>query len=715
MDQIAISELEGAIFPAIASTSLPGDIDLHVAVSPEPYVAPTFRVVEGCFPAEVIFIKAPAAVGKSVTAQYLSAKRNAPLLNLAEVAVAAASFRGLLTDWAISAEDAFHKGQLPIIVDALDEGRLWSGENSFTAFLEGTVKFLTRSNRAIANPTKLILLGREESAEFSQLAVNMEDENVTTCTLQLDFFAQDEAFQLIGLYAEKELRRLCATEQISISDYDRRSTLLSGRPMRDLKFAFFRAIESALGIEPDHLWDEERGRTFAGYAPVLASIGTLLAEVENPLLITNRLREAATPEAWDIIITVIQEILEREKKKLTNKLQGMEAIPENAYDQHEQLAYLTQLLGGQERIVFTGRVKFNSDHDTSKYLDKVSQFSREHPFIRSGKMANEVLGSIALAYAVCEGIDIHEDSYLSLLRELSDGPFLWRSVRRDMLSQGDPLIDGRLLGYLLRSYWNDPMEMTTFGQPVKLREVGDGSIDVRVGIEESNQTRFRVMPPVTIYGTMRDCDLEAHNLELTMDGLIRKGGSRGSLLRFYGKNSILCKDLRYSAVSTEISGSLWLDALNVTIQAQQPKIRINDKSSYGWGTIVQSSDPWRQLTRPTLSDPYRENTEIVELFETCQRNLPNMIVLLENYSIPEGDSALLWARRYGQAFSSFMRLLVTNGFVERTMMQSSERENKYRISARADTPWEELLAACEINANVRPVIRDLVKKVRKEL
>ena len=142
--------------PQLHPLPYPATIDLHVAVSPEPYVAPTFRVVEGCFPAEVIFIKAPAAVGKSVTAQYLSAKRNAPLLNLAEVAVAAASFRGLLTDWAISAEDAFHKGQLPIIVDALDEGRLWSGENSFTAFLEGTVKFLTRSNRAIANPTKLI-------------------------------------------------------------------------------------------------------------------------------------------------------------------------------------------------------------------------------------------------------------------------------------------------------------------------------------------------------------------------------------------------------------------------------------------------------------------------------------------------------------------------------------------------------------------------------
>ena len=715
MDQIVISELESAISLAIASTSRSGDIDLQVAVAPEPYISPTFRVVEGQFPAEVIFIKAPAAVGKSVTAQYLSAKRNAPLLNLAKVAVAAASFRGLVTDWATSAEEAFHKGQLPIIVDALDEGRLWSGENSFTAFLEGTVKFLTQRNRATANPTKLILLGREESAEFAQLAVNIENEHVTTCTLQLDFFAQDAAFQLIGLYAENELKRLRAMEQINDSDYDRRLTLLSGQPMKDLKFAFFQAIESALEIEPDHLWDDDRGRTFAGYAPVLASIGTLLAEVENPLLITNRLQEAATREAWDIINTVIQEILEREKKKLTNNLQGMEVIPENAYDQHEQLAYLTQLLGGRERIVFTGRVKFNSDHDTSKYLDKVSQFSREHPFIRSGKMANEVLGSTALAYAVCEGIDIHKDSYLSLLRELSDGPFLWRSVRRDLLSQDDPLLDGRMLGYLVRSYWNDPMEMTTLGQPVKLREVGDGSIDVRVGVGENNATRLRVTPPVTIYGTMRDCDIEAPNLELMIDGLIREGSSRGSSLQFYGNNRILCRDLEYSVSSTEITGSLWLDASNVTGQAQQPKIRINEGSSYGWGAIVRSNDPWSQLTRPTLSDPYSETTEIVELFETCQRNLPNMIVLLENYSIPEGDNALLWARRYGEAFSSFMRLLVTSGLVERAVMQSSERENKYRISARADTPWEELLAACEINANVRPEIRDLVEKVRKEL
>ena len=459
----------------------------------------------------------------------------------------------------------------------------------------------------------------------------------------------------------------------------------------------------------------ERGRTFAGYAPVLASIGTLLAGVENPIIITNRLRDSATREAWDIINTVIQEILEREKNKLINNLQGIEVIPENAYDQHEQLAYLTQLLGGRDRIVFTGRVKFNSDHDTSKYLDKVSQISREHPFVRSGKMANEVLGSIVLAYAVCEGIDIHDDRYLSLLRELSDGPFLWRSVRRHLLSQDDPLLDGRLLGYLVRSYWNDPMEMTHLGQPVKLREADDESIIVLVGIGESNQTRFRVMPPVTIYGTMRDCDIEANNLELVMDGLIRQGDSRGSLLRFYGENRILCGDLRYSSAYTEITGSLWLDALNVTVQAQQPKIRINKGSSYGWGAIVQSNDPWRQLTRPTLADPYRENTEIVEMFNTCQRNLPNMIVLLENYSIPERDNALLWARRYGDAFSSFIRLLVANGFVERAVMQSSERENKYRISARADTPWEELLAACDIDASVRPEIRDLVERVRKEL
>ena len=291
MDKIAISELESAISSAIASTSRPSDIGFQVAVTPDPYVAPTFRVVEGHFPSEVIFIKAPAAVGKSVTAQYLSARKNAPLLNLAEIAVAAASFRGLVTDWAISAEEAFHNGELPIIVDALDEGRLWSGENSFTAFLEGTVRFLTRRNPATANPTKLILLGREESAEFSQLAVNMENENVSTCTLQLDFFAQHEAFQLIGLYAEKELKRLRATEQLNANDYDRRLTLLSGRPMRDLKLAFFQAIESALDIEPNHLWDNERLPIRLTHSPTTCSVMLFVYNSK----IDPRPRERASP------------------------------------------------------------------------------------------------------------------------------------------------------------------------------------------------------------------------------------------------------------------------------------------------------------------------------------------------------------------------------------------------------------------------------------
>ena len=715
MIQITISELENALSLAIASTSRSSDIDLKVAIAPEPYVSPRFQIVDGDFPSEVIFIKAPAAVGKSVTAQYLSAKRNAPLLNLAEVAVAAGSFRGLVTDWAISAEEAFHRGQLPIIVDALDEGRLWSGENSFTAFLEGTVKFLTRSDRGTTTPTKVVLLGREESAEFSQLAVSMENENVTTCTLQLDFFAREEAFRLIHLYAENELKRLHDANKISDRDYDRRLMLLSGQPMKDLKFAFFVAIESALEIEPEHLWDEERGRTFAGYAPVLASIGTLLAEIENPLIVTNRLQEAATREAWDIINTVIEEILDRERRKLINNLQGFDTIPENAYDQQEQLAYLTQLLGGRERIVFTGHVTFSNEHETAKYVDKVDQFSREHPFIRSGEMANEVLGSIVLAHAVCEGIDIYEDRYFSLLRELSDAPFLWRSVRRDLLTQDDPLLDGRALGYLGRSYWNDPMEVTNLGQPMKLRQVGDGSVEVRVGIGEGRETQFRLVPPVTLYGKIRDCDIEMKDLELTMAGFVRETGARGSVLRFYGNNSILCGNLKYSAVSTEITGSLWLDASIVSVLEQHPEIRISEGSSYGWGKIVRNYDPWRQLSKPTVSDPYREDAAISELFRSCQRNLPNMIVLLENYSIPEGDNALLWARRYGEAFSSFMRLLVTNEFVERTKIQSSERENKYRISARSDTPWDELMAACEIDVNVRPAIRDLVEKVRRQL
>ena len=176
MNQVKLSIIESAIVSAIGPDAQTRT-SIAVAPMPIPYIPPTFRVNDGDLNSEIIFVKAPAAVGKSVTAKYLSSKRNAPLLDLADVAVGTGSLQGLLTEYCSDGVAKFHRGELPIVVDALDEGRILSGENSLEAFLASAMNFL-QSNRSTTDRPKLVFFGREESTELSKLAVEISGEDI---------------------------------------------------------------------------------------------------------------------------------------------------------------------------------------------------------------------------------------------------------------------------------------------------------------------------------------------------------------------------------------------------------------------------------------------------------------------------------------------------------------------------------------------------------
>ena len=581
MRQIDISELENSIV-SVEESNLKVTTGMSVSPMPNPYVPPPFRLVEGDLHAEVLFIKAPAAVGKSITAQYLSAKHNAPFLDLATIAVGTGSLQGLVSDYRQDGRYAFHHGELPIIVDALDEGRLLSGENSLEAFLESAVAFL-QTDRSVTTRPKLVLLGREESADFSHFMISVEGQNITTGTLRLDFFGKDAASILIDMYAQKELNRLHEIGELTKEDYDRRRHLSSSQPMEDLKDAYFSAIEGALEVQPGSLWTENRGRTFAGYAPVLASIGTLLALVTNPIVVTNRLTASNTREAWEVIDTVIQEILQREKTKLKSKLVDLEVVPENAYEPKEQLYYLAQILGGCKSLTPMDNVEFNTEKDSILYMEKVSQISEEHPFVRSRKMANEVLGARIFAHAICHGNNLDEIAHIASLRSLSDGPFLWRSTRRELLMQDEPILDGNFIGYILNSFWNDPMETISHAQRIRMHGTSDGFVNIVVGYREDKAIVFSALPPICLYGNMRDCEIVDEELDLIMEGATLEGGNASSLFRFQGDNSVLCNGLTYDARTTEIGGSLWLHATTVIVSVGNPEIHVRGACQYGWG------------------------------------------------------------------------------------------------------------------------------------
>ena len=382
---------------------------LILAETPVPFVAPTLRYSDvaeaGRFSVEVLFVEASAAVGKSTMARYLSASLMVPLLDLAEVPVSTGSLKSLISDLSGEGDpvNAFHAGQVPIIIDALDEGRLLSSETGFEHFLQTTGELLLQ-DRSVTTHPKLIIFGRHDSIEDAAFWLSVTGEEIRANTVEVGFFHEKAARELIDAYA-----RLDASPDALYRRHP--------GPVNELVDAYFTAIEDALGLPKGQLWIDEQGLEFAGYAPVLAALGVLLAEMDNFSEVVTRLKSHGRREAWSVIETVLEEILKRERQKLCDKLsqQINSVVPEEAYDAREQLTFLTHRLHDRPLDPST-RVGLSAS-DQAKYFAMVKQNLGDHPFVRQGRPTNAVLGSLVLAHAVIH--DLLGDANTRLIADLS--------------------------------------------------------------------------------------------------------------------------------------------------------------------------------------------------------------------------------------------------------------------------------------------------------
>jgi hypothetical protein len=251
---VLVNVLSGPVhFPKVGRTGL-------IAEPPTPFVAPRLDIPgkdRSVIQKEIIFIEASAAVGKTTLARQVSATLKAPILDLAKVPVSTGSLYTLLTD--LEAADksdpvvAFHEGKIPVIIDALDEGRLLSSETGIESFLVSTAELLL-SNRSVTSRPKLVFLARFESIELARQLIELTAPEITRATAQVGFFDKEGAWQLIQAYA--------ATAAKPGSQYQQHP-----EPARDLIAAYFDAIENALGLAAGKLWQNEQGRVLAGYPP----------------------------------------------------------------------------------------------------------------------------------------------------------------------------------------------------------------------------------------------------------------------------------------------------------------------------------------------------------------------------------------------------------------------------------------------------------------
>jgi hypothetical protein len=659
-------------------------------------VAPTLRLLqpdtENPLHAEVIFIKASAAVGKSTLANRLSNVLGIPLLDLATIPVSTGSLKALLMDISGAGNPikSFHSGKLPVIIDALDEGRLLSGEQGLESFLETTGEFLNEDRSCPKRP-KLILFGRYDSIEVAELWLDLTGHNVTTCKMEVAFFAEDAAWKLIHAYADSVAKEKSAYR-------------IHREPVRLLIKAYFDAIESALDLPVGELWSANQGKAFAGYAPVLAAMGSLIAQLDNFKDVTNRLKETGTKEAWQVINTVLKEITDREKRKLCEKAEAKMSgkLPPEAYDTEEQLTLLSQFVHGQQ-LEGSGRVKL-AGSDQTIYQTMVKGYILEHPFVRNREFGNAVLGSVVVAHAIAH--DLLRSADLEQVANLSRQPFLWRAIVQEIST--NPAISGRYLGYLLNSLWNEPVQSN---YRVEISAGDELRASVTIYQNRRRSLTFIATLPIAFFAQIKACEVDVvGKIQLLGDG-------PASSMAFFtrGSSVIICSELDVDAASVRFEGDAWFEAERVSTPSQFRLFVVNG-AKLGWGGNLATRHPWNEIT-PTLAPPYDvvpDDTLTAIATALAQRTMPGgtLILNLDFTPVPE-DPHLRWAaRQFSRQLPLLIKMLVKHKLASHEPLGTSDHGTKLKI--RFEFAWWDLVSALE-KPDAFPKWQSFIAEARREI
>ena len=567
-----------------------------------------------------------------------------------------------------------------MILDALDEGRLLSNDNGFISFLETAAELILDGNRETSGP-KLVMFGRSDATALAELI--FDDKGVARTTLQIEYFDKEAATQLIHTYAVKAAEKDCAY-------------LKHREPANQYVSAYFDKIESALGLVDGTLWQDERGKAFAGYAPVLAAIGSLLPKIDNFQEAMNDLASSGVRDAWGVIEFVLGEIMIRERPKIANPLKGhlSTALPAEAYNPEEQLSLLLQFVQ-RNPLRGSGRLALGA-HDNSKYFEMVQRWLPEHPFLRDYNFTNDVFAAFVYSYAILNGIAL--EGFSAALGGQSRLPFLWRSLAGKLTP--DTLIDGNLLGYILGSFWSDPL--TERDRVVVRTDAGDDAVMVTVSSQGYEDISFVCTSPIMLLG-------QARNISVNITGEIRLDGAgdvRASVFSFYGDVEISAANVRINANVAKVTGDLWLNGSVSTVN--QISLDVEKESNVGWGPSVGEQYPFSRFVS-SLPDPFltTQRSVLAQIVDECMRRFTTATLTLNaDFSPPTNDVYTQWASvRYAQTFPAFINLLVQHGLAVSQPMAASGTQ---KIRVRFSVNWRELAEAVaneHLHAHLQTFVR----------
>lgn len=407
----------------------------------------------------VWLIAAPGAVGKSTLAKEICAATNAVYLDLATAATVAGNY---LVGGLVKAElwSAWQAGESTLLVDALDEARLRVTQSSFEDFLADV------ANVAGTRGVPIVLLGRIGIVEEAWSILN-DKSGLNPPIFDIELFQPARAMTFV----QAAIKRLAIATD---STTGKRTYAHLEGALAAHKSVYEKAVASFV----DHLTAKTSadGRQFAGYAPVLEAVATVIASESNPGKIDDAIESIFKGQ---VLGRVTSEVMVREAGKLANQLAATVPGVNSAglYEADEQLSRLASLVLG------AGSPKLPSSlpqHAVAAYEEAIQSLLPQHPFLdsRAQRPAGAVFGACILAAALI-GDDV--DLARAAQRVASGGPntpnpFLLNFYRQAL--DGRNVIPAEHVGLLYAS-----LEATAgAGEIVRLNAEGDGSLEIEMSL-----------------------------------------------------------------------------------------------------------------------------------------------------------------------------------------------------------------------------------------
>lgn len=355
----------------------------------ENYVIPEIRTTHASDPVtpSLILITAPAAVGKTTAACYLSHTLRAPIVDLSTLHVGSNALEGAL--WksmspgkAGNYVEEMKGGHATLIIDALDEAEIRSGQSNFQAFLRDVAE--TASD--MSGKPAIILLSRAESAR--SLTELFKERNLQYSHFEILPFGRTQAetyldSRMVEVYAAAGKE---AVHRRYLTPYEK---------ARDILFSL---LASVISDGSSDIWEDSSVRDFLGYAPVLDVAAEFLA-VDN---FTTLHRDFSPSEAaegtahWHLVAQVIDHLLVREQEKFVTqfiettefKSFGDRRLSAALYAPEEQC---TRLLEYVENIPTSVELPAHlPERLRDPYELAVSAQLVNHPFLRGSEWFNVI-------------------------------------------------------------------------------------------------------------------------------------------------------------------------------------------------------------------------------------------------------------------------------------------------------------------------------------